>query len=246
MALPLSSNPLNVAPRTLTGPNSSHSLKAAESAARCPHTGKGAARLLEASRSLSGVISALYRLGKNRSGPNGKHHKLEAMESITNCHRKKAPQTSSHGEHHTAAHGKHLPGQHGKHLPGQHGEHQKLAATVSVIQHRVGLASQTSKHGRRCKPHGRVGDANPGAINSLFFTASRCNQFFIVNNGKTQSIQNNNQPKVQSILYSLHLQSVIDSLLLTTKSMINSLFFTSKMQLINNKNKQLKSNNNKQ
>lgn len=101
-----------VAPRTLTGSNASYSLKAAESAARGAHTRKGTARLLAASRGLSGVINALYRLGKNRLRPNGKHHKLEAtkvkettphekhlqphrVESISNHNTRKASQTNA-------------------------------------------------------------------------------------------------------------------------------------------------------
>lgn len=127
----------------MAGPNSGHSLKAAESAARCPHTGKGTARLLEASRSLSSVISALYGLGKNRSRPNGKHHKLKAVESITNCHRKKVSQTISHGEHHAAAHS--------LHLSSQHSLHHKLAGTVSITQHGARLASRTTGRGRHHK-----------------------------------------------------------------------------------------------
>lgn len=132
-----------VAPRTMAGSNASYSLKAAESAARCPHSGKGTARLLAASRGLSGVISALYGLRKNRSRPNGKHHKLEAVESITNCRRKKASQTSSHGEHHAAAHS--------LHLPGQHSLHHKLADTVSITRRGAQLASQTAGRGRHHK-----------------------------------------------------------------------------------------------
>lgn len=140
-----------VAPGTLAGPNPSHSLKAAESAARYPHSGKGTARLLEAPRSLSGVISTLYGLGKNRSRPNGKHHKLEAVESITNCHRKKASQTSSHGEHHAAARSLHLSGQHSLHISGQHSLHHKLADTVSITRRGAQLASQTAGRGRHHK-----------------------------------------------------------------------------------------------
>lgn len=87
-----------VAPRTMAGPNSSHSLKAAESAARYGHTREGLARLLGPSRGLWRVISGFYGLRKNRSRANGKHHKPEAVESITNCHRKKASQTIGHGE----------------------------------------------------------------------------------------------------------------------------------------------------
>lgn len=140
-----------VAPRTVTGSNASYSLKAAESVARCPHSGKGTARLLEASRGLSCVISALYRLGKNRSRPNGKHHKLEAVESITNCHRKKASQTSGHGEHRAATHSLPLSGQHSLHLPSFHGEHHKLAGTVSITRRGAQLASQTTGRGRHHK-----------------------------------------------------------------------------------------------
>ena len=132
-----------VAPRTLTGSDPSHSLKAAESAARYGPTRKGTARLRAASRRLSGVISVLYRLGKNRSRSNGKHHKLEAVESITNCHRKKASQTSSHGEHHTAAHS--------LHLSSLRSEHHKLAGTVSITRHGAQLASQTPGRGKRYK-----------------------------------------------------------------------------------------------
>jgi len=132
-----------VAPRTLADPNPSHSLKAAESAARCPHSGKGTARLLEAPRSLSGVISALYRLRKNRSRPNGKHHKLEAVKSITNCHGKKASQTTGQSEHHTAAHS--------LHLSSQHSLRHKLADTVSITRRGAQLASQTAGCGRHHK-----------------------------------------------------------------------------------------------
>jgi hypothetical protein len=74
MALPLSSNPLNVAARTLTGANASHSLKAAETAARCAHTRQGVKRVTEASGWVWRVICGAYGLGKNRSRPNGLHH----------------------------------------------------------------------------------------------------------------------------------------------------------------------------
>ena len=74
MALPLSSNPLNVAVRTLTGSNPSHSLKAAETAARCAHTCQGSKPATEASGGVWRVICGAYGLGKNRSRPNGLHH----------------------------------------------------------------------------------------------------------------------------------------------------------------------------
>jgi hypothetical protein len=49
--------------RTMTGPNASHSLKAAESLSRCPHTRQRVKALLGASRSLSALISAPYGSG---------------------------------------------------------------------------------------------------------------------------------------------------------------------------------------
>jgi hypothetical protein len=46
--------------RTITGPNASHSLKAAESLSSCPHTRQRVKALLGASRGLSALISATY------------------------------------------------------------------------------------------------------------------------------------------------------------------------------------------
>ncbi len=74
MALPLSSDPLNVAARTLTGSNPSHSLKAAEAAARCAHACQGSKPATEASRGFWRVICGAYGLRKNRSRPNVLHH----------------------------------------------------------------------------------------------------------------------------------------------------------------------------
>jgi hypothetical protein len=108
MAAPLSSNPLNVAARTLTGSNASYSLKAAEVAARCAHTCQGVKPVTEASRGLWRVISAAYGLRKNRSRPNGSHH------------------LARNGLHHLARTSEH-------HLA-RTSEHHKLAHTLSIIQ----------------------------------------------------------------------------------------------------------------
>jgi hypothetical protein len=73
MAAPLSSDPLNVAARTLTGSNPSHSLKVAEAAARCAHTCQGSKPAGEASGGFWRMISGAYGLRKNRSRPNSRH-----------------------------------------------------------------------------------------------------------------------------------------------------------------------------
>lgn len=126
-----------VAPRTMAGPNSSHSLKAAESAARCPHTGKGTARLLEASRSLSGVISSPYGLGKDRSRPNGKHHKLADTVSITRHGAQLASQTAGRGRYHK------LPRASEHHKLPVTSLHHPRPARVGVKNWRGGLVSET-------------------------------------------------------------------------------------------------------
>jgi hypothetical protein len=104
MALPLSSNPLNVAARTLTGSNPSHSLKAAETVARCAYTCQGSKRVTEASRGVWRVICCAYGLGKNRSRPDGLHHLARNgwhHLARTSEHRK----LEGVSLHHLAAHG---------------------------------------------------------------------------------------------------------------------------------------------
>jgi len=84
----------SVSARTLTGPNSRHSLKAAKAAPRGAHSLQGLSALLGASRGLWRVISFPYGLGKNRLGPHSFAHFLEAQkvsttappESIKNWH----------------------------------------------------------------------------------------------------------------------------------------------------------------
>lgn len=118
----------------------------------------------------------------------------------------------------------------------RNGKRYKHPATVSDIRRGAQLVSQTPARGRRYK--------HPATSKGKELAA---NQFFIINSNKRQLIVNCYSPqsainflffnaskcyqffiiineKVQLILYSLH----------------------RKVQLINNKNKQLKSNNNKQ
>jgi hypothetical protein len=63
------------------GSKASHSLKAAETAARYGHTRKGTARLVGPSKGLWRVISALYRSGKDRLRANSKRRKLKAANN---------------------------------------------------------------------------------------------------------------------------------------------------------------------
>jgi len=134
MTPPLSSNPLNVAARTLTGSNASYSLKAAETASRCAHTGQGGKRATEASRGVWRVISAAYGLGNNRSRRNGlyhlaregrhhlartsEHHKLAHTPSIIQGHTLSIIQDCA-SEHHLARESEH-------HLPTSTSKHHKL------------------------------------------------------------------------------------------------------------------------
>lgn len=175
-----STNWASVAPRTLTGPDACHSLKVAESLARGVHSLRPLSVLLGASRGLWRVISSLYSLGKNRSRAHGKHHKPEAMESITNCHRKKESQTDSRSEHHLArkSKGEELARESKPHKLVREGKGKELARedkphklrdTVSITNCREQLALQTTEHGKRRKPHERVGIANCTGELGIFY-----------------------------------------------------------------------------
>jgi len=73
----------SVSARTLTGPDSRHSLKAAKTAPRGAHSLQGLSALLGAPRGPWRVISFPDGLGKNRSGPHGFAHFLEAQKVST-------------------------------------------------------------------------------------------------------------------------------------------------------------------
>jgi len=105
MAAPLSSIPLNVAARTLTGSNPSHSLKAAETVARCAHTCQGSKPATGASRGFWRVICGAYGLGKNRSRPNGLHHL--ARNGLHHLARTSEHHLARTSEHHLARTSKH-------------------------------------------------------------------------------------------------------------------------------------------
>jgi hypothetical protein len=112
-----------VAPRTIAAPEASHSLKAAESAARYGGSGKGTARLLGPSGAFWRVFSFPYGSGKNRSRANGKHHL--ARES----------------RHHLARESRH-------HLA-RHGERKQLGATGKREQlRRTGERKQLARAGK--------------------------------------------------------------------------------------------------
>jgi hypothetical protein len=158
MAAPLSSNPLNVAARTLTGSNPSHSLKTAEAAARCAHTCQGVKRVTEASGGFWRVISGAYGLGKNQSRPNGlhhlaahgehqparasEHHKLAHTPSIIQGHTLSIIQGGT-GEHHLARASEHHLARASEHQLAAHGEHQ-LPTSTSRLTNRGARAGITS------------------------------------------------------------------------------------------------------
>ena len=88
----------SVSARTLTGPDSRHSLKAAKTAPMGARSLQAPSALLGASRGLWRVISFPDGLGKNRSGPHSFAHFPEAQkvsptvspESIKNQHGKES------------------------------------------------------------------------------------------------------------------------------------------------------------
>ena len=187
MAAPLSSNPLNVTARTLTGSNPSHGLKAAETAARCAHTRQGSKPATEASRGFWRVISAAYGLRKNRSRPNGLHH------------------LARNGRHHLARNGRHhKPEPLGLLSKPSTSKDEELAQASKdeelARQGRHHLHRRTSKHHlhRRTSRHhtrpARVGITNPGA------------QFFILKTANPRMIRISDQkqfftPRTISIAY---------------------------------------------
>lgn len=97
-----SSNRASVAPRTLTGPNACHSLKAAESLTRGVHSPQALSALLGPSGALSAIIRVSYRLAKNRSRAHGLPHKL-ARNSGLHLARNSELQLAAHGKPHKLA-----------------------------------------------------------------------------------------------------------------------------------------------
>ena len=81
-----SSNPQTVSPRTLKAENACHDRKAAETIARCPRTGQRLKRVTEASRGLSGLISAAYRLRLTHLTAHGLAH----LVAHSNAHKRQA------------------------------------------------------------------------------------------------------------------------------------------------------------
>ena len=136
MAAPLSSIPLNVAARTLTGSNPSHSLKAAESVARCAHTCQGVKPATEASGGVWRVICGAYGLGKNRSRPNGRHHLarngLHHLARASEHHKLAHTLSIIQGgtsEHHLARESEHHLARESEHHLAREGRHHKLSGT---------------------------------------------------------------------------------------------------------------------
>ena len=168
MTPPLSSNPLNVAARTLTGSNASYSLKAAETTARCAHTGQGSKPATEASGGFWHVICGAYGLGKNRSRPNGLHHL--ARNGLHHLAR-----TS---EHHLARASEHHLVRESRHHLARESRHHKLSGTSkhhkleSVSLHHLAAVRVSITH-----PPARVSITHNGAQVSITNPGAR---FFIL------------------------------------------------------------------
>jgi len=196
MAATLSSIPLNVAARTLTGSNPSHSLKAAETAARCAHTCQGVKPATEASGGVWRVICGAYGLGKNRSRPNGLHHL--ARNGLHHLARTSEHQLARTSEHHkpeplgllskpSTSKGKELA-QAGKSKElARQGRHHKLSGTSK--HHKlegVSLRHLEAAQVSITYTGARVGITNPGpqffilkAANPPVIRGSDRKQFFI-------------------------------------------------------------------
>jgi len=163
MALPLSSDPLNVAARTLTGSNPSHSLKTAETAARHAHTCQGFKPATEASGGFWRVISAAYGLGKNRSRPNGLHHLVRnGLHRLARTSEHQLARTSDHQLARTSEH----------HKPEPLGLLSKPSTSKGEELAQASKGEELARQGRHHKPRrtsrhhtrpARVGITNPGA-----------------------------------------------------------------------------------
>jgi hypothetical protein len=222
MTLPLSSNPLSVAARTLTGSNPSHSLKAAETAARCVHTGQGSKPATEASRCLWRVISGAYGLRKNRSGPNGLHHLARTSEHHL-------ARTSEHhlartSEHHKPTHTLSIIQGHtlsiiqggtSEHHLARESEHHKLSGTSKhhklegVSLHHLAAARVSITY-----PPARVSITYPPARVSITYNGAQVSitnpgaQFFILKAANPRMIRGSDRkqffiPRTISIAYSI-------------------------------------------
>lgn len=134
MAARKSSNRASVTPRTLTGPNACHSLKAAEMGPRGAHSLQPLSGLPGASRGLWRVISVADRSGKNRSRAHSSPHKL-ARNSELHLARNSELQLAAHGKPHKLARkgkGEELA-QHGKdHKLEREGRRHKLRDAVGI------------------------------------------------------------------------------------------------------------------
>lgn len=143
-----STNWASVAPRTLTGPDACHSLKAAESLARGAHSLQALSALLGPSGAFWRVISAADRLGKNRSRAHSLPHKL-ARNSEPHLARNSELQLARNSELQLTAHGEpHKLERKGKGEElARKGKDCKLRDAVSVTNRTAKLA--TSK-GQKC------------------------------------------------------------------------------------------------